>query len=122
MSPLVITLTVVGVIAAFFMLGAGISKITGQPAMRQAAQHFSIAWDRYRLIGFLEVAAAVGILLGLWLNGLGLLAGLGVAALMAGAVVFHVRKGDPTKAMAPAFVALLVGGGYAALQAATIWS
>jgi hypothetical protein len=35
-----------------------VGKLTGQPKMRQSAQHFGIPWPRYRLIGIAELAAA----------------------------------------------------------------
>ena len=41
-------------------------KLLGQPKMRQSAEHFGIPWPRYRLIGVAELAAAAGILIGLW--------------------------------------------------------
>lgn len=57
------------------------------------------------------MAAALGIIVGLWLHGLGLAAGAGVAFLMAGDVAFHLRLGDPAKALTPALLALGAGVG-----------
>jgi len=54
-------------------------KLTGQTKMRQSAEHFGIPWSRYRLIGVAEVAAAVGVLAGLWWHPLGLAAAAGHA-------------------------------------------
>lgn len=104
-------------LAAFFMIAGGVPKLAGQSAMRESAAHFSIAWERYRLIGLVEVAAAAGIVIGVWVSGLGLAAGLGVVALMAGALMFHLRFGDTLKAMTPALLALAAGTGYVAVQA-----
>jgi DoxX-like family len=50
--------------AACLLPAAG--KLTGQPRMRKSAVHFGISWPRYRLIGAAELAAATGILTGLW--------------------------------------------------------
>src|SRR6201997_5271361 len=50
--------------AACLLPAAG--KLTGQPKMRKSAAHFGIPWPRYRLIGVTELAAAAGILTGLW--------------------------------------------------------
>lgn len=98
-----------------------VEKVTGQPAMRESAEHFSIAWSRYRLIGFAELVVAMGIVLGIWFNGLGLAAGLAVVALMLGALGFHVRFRDAAKAMVPALLALAAAGGFVAVQAVAIW-
>lgn len=116
----VVLLAVFGVLTALVLVGAGASKIAGKPAMRESAEHFSIAWSQYRLIGFAEIVVAVGILVGIWLNGLGLLAGLAVVGLMLGAVGFHVRAGDSFKAAVPAVVTLAVSGVYVAVQAVVV--
>jgi hypothetical protein len=115
-----VALVVFGALTALFMLGGGVGKVTGQPAMRESAQHFAIEWERYWLLGVVEIAAAVGVVAGLWLNALGLAAGVGATALLVGAVLFHLRFGDPAKRTAPALVALAVSAAYTAFQAAAI--
>ena len=62
--------------AACLLPAAG--KLTGQPKMRKSAAHFGIPWPRYRLIGVAELAAAAGILIGLWWHPLGLAAAAGM--------------------------------------------
>ncbi len=121
MSTLNVAIVVFGALTALIMLGAGVGKVAGHPEMRESAQHFEIEWDRYRLLGFVEIAAAVGVVAGLWLNGLGLAAGVGVTALMVGAVVYHVRFDVPAKRSVPALVALAASAAYVAFQAAAIW-
>ena len=121
MSTLNLAIVAFGALTALFMLGGGVGKVAGHPEMRASAQHFEIDWDRYRLLGFIEIAAAVGVVAGLWLNGLGLVAGVGVTALMAGAVLYHFRFGDPAKRTVPALVALAVSAVYVAFQAVAIW-
>ena len=39
--------------------------------MRQSAAHFAIPRPRYRLIGVAELAAAAGVVIGLWWHPLG---------------------------------------------------
>ena len=58
--------------AACLLPAAG--KLAGLPKMRESAAHFGIPWPRYRLIGVAELAAAAGILAGLWWHPLGLAA------------------------------------------------
>ncbi len=98
----------------FLLLVAGLSKVTGQQSMRDMAEHFAIAWPRYRAIGFLELAAVVGVVVGIWWVGLGVAAGAGVVLLMVGAVVVHVRARDGVPAMAPALALLAFAAGYTA--------
>ena len=121
MSTLNVSLVVFGALTALFMLGGGVGKVTGQPAMRESAQHFAIQWEHYRFLGVVEIAATVGVVAGLWLNGLGLAAGVGATALMVGAVLFHLRFGDSAKRTVPALAALAASAAYVASQAAAIW-
>ena len=99
--------------AACLLPAAG--KLTGHPAMRHAAAHFGIPWSRYRLIGGAELAAAAGILTGLWWHPLGLAAAAGMALLLVGAIVTHGRAGDSVKEMAPAGLALFLTLAYLAI-------
>ena len=82
--------------------------MTGQPKMRQSAAHFGIPWPQYRLIGTAELAAAAGILIGLWWHPLGLAAAAGMALLLLGAISTHRKAADNVKEMAPAWLALLI--------------
>jgi hypothetical protein len=94
-------------LAAACLLPAA-SKLTGQPRMRKSAAHFGISWSRYRLIGIAELAAAAGILIGLWWHPLGVAAAAGTAVLLLGAIITHRKAADSAKEMAPALLALLL--------------
>ena len=83
--------------------------------MRQSAAHFGIAWPRYRLIGAAELAAAAGILIGLWWHPLGVAAAAGMALLLLGALITHQRTADGGKEMAPALIALVLTLAYLAI-------
>jgi uncharacterized membrane protein YphA (DoxX/SURF4 family) len=84
------------------------AKLASHPKMRHAAAHFGIPWSRYRLIGVAELAAAAGILIGLWWHPLGLAAAAAMALLLLGAIVAHRKAADSAQEMAPAWVALLL--------------
>ena len=79
-----------------------VGKLLGQPKMRQSAVHFGIPWPRYRLIGVAELAAAAGILIGLWWHPLGVAAAAGMTLLLLGALITHRRAADSGKETAPA--------------------
>src|SRR5690242_21256461 len=91
------------------------AKLTSHPKMRHGAAHFGIPWSRYRLIGVAELAAAAGILIGLWWHPLGLAAAAGMALLLLGAIVAHRRAGDSAKEAAPALAALALTITYLAI-------
>src|SRR6201987_5874286 len=93
-------------------------KLTGQPRIRKSAAHFGIPWSRYRLIGAAELAAAAGILIGLWWHPLGGAAAAGMAVLLVGAIITHRKAADSVKDMAPAVVGLVLTLAYLALALA----
>jgi hypothetical protein len=85
--------------------------------MRKAAAHFGIPWRGYQLIGMAELAAAAGVLAGLWLHWLGLAAASGMTLLLIGALASHRRAGDSIKETTAAVVALLIAVAYLAVAA-----
>ena len=95
--------------AACLIPAAG--KLAGLPKMRRSASHFGIAWRRYRLIGVAELAAAAGILIGLFWRPAGV---LGMTLLLLGALIAHLRAHDSVREALPAVLALAVSGMYLA--------
>jgi len=83
--------------------------------MRQTAAHFGIPWPCYRLIGVAELAAAAGILIGLWRHPLGVAAAAGMALLLLGALITHRRTADSGKETAPTLIALAITLAYLAI-------
>src|SRR5208283_6014476 len=79
-------ITISLLLAAACLLPA-VGKLTGNPKMRQSAAHFGIPWSRYRLIGVAELAAAAGVVIGLWRHPLGVAAAAGMALLLIGALI-----------------------------------
>jgi hypothetical protein len=62
-----------------------------------------------------ELAAAAGILIGLWWHPLGLAAAAGMILLLLGALITHRRAADGGKEMAPALVDLALALAYLAI-------
>jgi DoxX-like family len=96
----------------------GAAKLLAHPKMRRAAAHFGIPWGGYRLIGVAELAAAAGVLIGLWWHPLGTAAAAGMLLLLTGALLTHRRAGDAAKEAAPALAALAVTIAYLAVAVA----
>jgi uncharacterized membrane protein YphA (DoxX/SURF4 family) len=91
------------------------AKLLGHPKMQKSAAHFGIPWRRYRLIGVAELAAAAGVLAGLWWHPLGIAAAAGMVVLLIGALVTHRRALDSAKEMAPALLTLAITIAYLAV-------
>ncbi|MFD4603043.1 DoxX family protein [Streptomyces sp. NPDC058464] len=109
---------VTGLLAAAF-LGAGLMKIR-QPKVRLAASGMGWAEDfspgAVKTLGVLQVAAAAGLILPAALDiapVLVPLAALGLALMMIGAAVVHLRRREPT--MVPPNIALFL------LAAVVVW-
>ncbi len=96
-------------------------NLTGNPKIRQSAAHFGIPRSRYQLLGVAELAAAAGVVIGLWWHPLGLAAAAGMTLLLLGAVITHRRAADGGKEIAPALLALAITIAYLAI-ALTIWA
>lgn len=112
MSWLVITL--VSIAALVFML-AGVQKVLLLDAMTEPMRRLGTADGLTRFIGLLELSGATGLIIGIWYRPLGVAAGIGLVALLLGAIVFHARAGDYRggrnrgSAMAPIGVLIVLG-------------
>jgi uncharacterized membrane protein YphA (DoxX/SURF4 family) len=105
----------ISLLLAVACLLPAVGKLTAQPRMRKSAAHFGIPWPRYRLIGVAELAAAAGILAGLWWHPVGLAAAAGMVLLLLGALITHRRAADSGKETAPALLALAITIAYLAV-------
>lgn len=94
---------VLTIVLALVFLGAGIPNILGTKTSLQMRDQLQIDAQLYRVVGFLEIAAAAGLLVGLGVPVLGAAAAGGLALLMIGAIVTHIRAGD-AKGSLPAVV------------------
>lgn len=90
-----IAATVLSIVVAVLYLVASGSKLAGQARQVETAQQLGIAFARYRLIGIPELAASIGLIVGLWVPGIGAAAAIGLALLMVGATVVRARAARP---------------------------
>jgi acid phosphatase family membrane protein YuiD len=101
-----IAATVLSILVALLYLVAASTKLAGQARQVEIAQQLGIAFARYRLIGIPELAASVGLIVGLWVPAIGAAAAIGLALVMVGATVVRARAGRPAAELV-ADVALL---------------
>jgi hypothetical protein len=76
--------------------------------MKEEFQEYGLPGWFMGTIGVLKVSLALALLAGLWLPGVTTVSAIGIASLMAGAVVMHVKVGDPMRKSAPAFSLLVL--------------
>ncbi|MGI5193224.1 DoxX family protein [Streptomyces sp. CA-288835] len=111
-----VTAAILSVLLALATLAAGAPKALLKGDVSAGLQsHMGLSAGLVRFIGLAEVAAAVGLIVGLFWQPLGIAAAIGFALTMVGAVGFHARAGDYAdpatrgNAMAPfALIALSV--------------
>ena len=98
-----ITAAILSVLLALVTLGSGAPKalLKGDvPAMLQS--HMGLSSGLVRFIGLAEIAAAVGLVVGLFWQPLGIAAAIGFAVVMVGAVGFHAKAGGHIEALSRA--------------------
>lgn len=91
--------------AAAFLLAGG-AKLAGAKPLADQFEEFGLSTRMMRLVGSLEVAGAIGLLLG----PLAFWSALGLACLMLGAVANHLKARHPLAKSAPAVVLLVLCG------------
>ena len=88
--------TVLCVVLAVVFTVAGLNKFSGSELAEAAPEHLNISVSFYKLAGVLELLGSVGLIVGVL--AFPFLAGLAaacLAGLLLGAVVLHIRVGDP---------------------------
>jgi hypothetical protein len=98
---------VLSALLAVTFLGAGIPKVIGAKQSLQMRDQVRAGADLWRVVGALEIAAAVGLAAGIALPVLGIAAAVGLALLMIGGIAAHVRV-DDLKGAAPAAILVVV--------------
>jgi uncharacterized membrane protein YphA (DoxX/SURF4 family) len=95
---------VVSVLLALVFAQAGQNKFSGSELAQVCPGHLGITPGSYRLVGVLEILAAIGLIVGvIAVPALAAVASIGLALLMVGAVALHLRAGDPFR-IAPGFL------------------
>ncbi|GAA3826511.1 DoxX family protein [Streptomyces phyllanthi] len=92
-----VTAAVLSVLLALGSLAAGAPKALLKGDVPAALQsHMGLSAGFVRFIGLAEAAAAVGLVIGLFWQPLGIAAATGLVITMIGAVGFHAKAGDYT--------------------------
>jgi uncharacterized membrane protein YphA (DoxX/SURF4 family) len=110
---------VLSVLLAAAFLGSGVIKVVGAKQSLEIRDRLGVGTPLWRLIGALEVAAAVGLAVGLAVPVLGIAAAVGLSLLMLGAVMVHARAHDLRNA-APAVLLLVLAVATAVVRFASM--
>ena len=81
-------------------------KLLGVRQSLAIRDQLGISATNWRVIGLLELAGVIGVLVGLWWPPIGIAAATGLALLSLGAVISHVRASDGAAQSVPAAIGL----------------
>jgi hypothetical protein len=82
------------VLLALVLFGAGAPKAQLKGNVPEGLMAKGLGAGLIRFVGLAELAAAMGLVVGVWWQPLGIAVAVGVAALLLGAVMYHVKWGD----------------------------
>ncbi|SMQ58644.1 DoxX family protein [Agreia sp. VKM Ac-1783] len=99
---------VVSALLAFAVGGSGFNKLIKHETVMKAMDVVRVSRDRVWMLGVVEIAAALGLVAGIFWWPIGVAAAIGVIVYFMGAVVAHLRVSDTQGLGAPA-VLLLAG-------------
>jgi DoxX-like family len=99
---------IVAVLLAAVLLASAGAKLTRQEAVVTGLTGIGVPLEWFPRLAALEIAAAIGLVVGLWVPAIGVAAAIGVVLYFIGAVRFHVRARD-TKGLPPPVVIGLLG-------------
>jgi hypothetical protein len=85
---------ILSVVLALLLVMTGGGKVLSLPYSAPGRVQLALSPSFWRVTGALEIAAAVGLVWGIWFVPFGIAAATGVVALMVGAMVFRVRASD----------------------------
>jgi hypothetical protein len=86
----------VAILLSLALVASGAAKLTKNPRVVDGinvAVGVPLSW--FPALALAEIAGAIGLIIGLWVPGLGIAAGIGVVLYFAGAVAAHLRAHDP---------------------------
>ncbi|MFG1792500.1 DoxX family protein [Nocardia sp. NPDC049149] len=85
---------VLSVLLAVAMLHSGVMKFVRPAWLRQFAEAVHLTTSQLTVLGSLQIAATIGLLLGIWFPPFAIAAAIGLVLYFTGAIFAHVRTGD----------------------------
>lgn len=109
---------IVSVLLAVLATVSAIGKLTKMEQVIESITGVGVPPERIPVLAALELAGAVGVVVGLWVAPLGIAAATGLVLYFVGAIAAHLRVGD-TKGVSGPVVPLLISVAALVLRIAT---
>lgn len=114
----ILTIAVSALLGLAF-LAAGFAKVRRQEPVTGTLAGLGVSPSLQRTIGILEIVGGLGVAIGLLVQPLGILAAVGLALMMTGALAYHAKARDVLKNSAGALVLLVFAALVTTLQIVT---
>ena len=101
MQTVAVVLSVLLALVAGF---SGLGKLQKKPQIMESMAHVGVKLNQIPVLAYLELAGALGLLLGLAYAGLGVLSSVALALYFVGAVIAHLKVKDGPAGFAPPLV------------------
>lgn len=96
---------VLSALLAAFMLVSAVGKLTRMEPVVDSLARAGVTSEVFPLLATIQVVGALGLLGGIWVGGIGLVAAIGFVVYFVAACVVHVRAGDTPGVGVPAGLA-----------------
>ena len=103
-TPLIVFASLLGFAAA----GSAIAKFMKVPQITESMAHVGVKPAQIPVLGALEVFGTLGLVLGIWMQSLGILSAACLALYFFGAVVSHIKVKSKLADGMPAFMILVI--------------
>ncbi len=107
-TDMTISLIILGTILGFAGFGSGLSKFKKVPDVMTAMAHVGVKPNQIPLLATLEVAGAIGLIVGIWSTTLGTLSAACFVAYFGVASLIHLKLKDTFKDAGAAYVIFFV--------------
>jgi uncharacterized membrane protein YphA (DoxX/SURF4 family) len=114
-----ITTIILSALLGLGFLMAGTGKLRRAEPVTGVLESLGVSPGLQKTVGTLEVLGAIGVVVGLWLQPLGIAAAIGLVLMMIGALIFHLKARDTFKGSVGAVVLLVLAAVVLIFQFAT---
>ncbi|MEX2251879.1 MAG: DoxX family protein [Acidimicrobiia bacterium] len=115
-----IAATVLAILLALIYMLHTVMLLRRHPMQVQMAETLSVPFDRYRLVAVPEMAAVLGLIVGIWYRPLAAAAAFGLVLLMIGAGIVRARAGDERRNIIGDIVLALIAAAVGVVQVLAI--
>ena len=89
-------------------LGSSLADFKKNPQVIELLTHLGVKPQYIPFLGSLKLIGVAGVIIGFWVQSIGVIAGFGITLYFVGAIFFHVRAKDTVKNVFPALLLFVI--------------